>query len=82
MNKELKSTLKTFCIELVIYAAFVAAYFFLVLHFLTNWLTRLFEHERHLYAIVALGLIIGQGFLLELCTRLMMIWIKPTTEER
>jgi len=82
VNKQVKSTLKTFLIELVVYAAFVAAYFFLVLHFLTDWLANLFECERRVYAVVALGLIIGQGFLLELCTRLMLGWIKPRTEGR
>jgi hypothetical protein len=72
MKKEIKSIFKSFSIELVVYAALVLAYFFLVLHFLGGWLYHLFQHERKTYAFVALGLIIGQGIILEILTRALL----------
>ncbi len=80
MERRVESSLKSFFVELAVYAAFVAIYFLAVLHLLGNWLNHLFERERHVYAAVALGLIIGQGFLLELCTRRLLAWIKPRSE--
>ena len=44
MNPQAKKWLKSFLIELVVYAVLVFGYFFLVLHFLGGWLHRLFEH--------------------------------------
>ena len=54
--------------ELVLYAVFVFAYFFLVLHFLGGWIKRLFDENRSLYGLVALALIIAQGVALETLT--------------
>jgi len=81
MNRELRSSIKSFLIELLVYASLVAGYFFLVLNFLNNWLQRLFEQERRVYASAALLLIIGQGLLLEVLTRALLALIKPRTEE-
>lgn len=58
----------SFLLELVVYAALVTGYFFLVLHFLGGALRNLFETNKTTYAIVALALIIGQGVLLEMLT--------------
>jgi hypothetical protein len=80
VNREVKSSLISFCIELLIYAVLVVAYYFLVLHLLGDWLQRLFDHDRRLYAVTALGLIICQGLMLEVLTRLMLAFIKPRTE--
>ena len=81
MDREVKSSLISFCIELLIYAGLVVAYYFLVLHLLGDWLQRLFEHERKVYAATALVLIICQGLILEVFTRLMLAFIKPRTKE-
>ena len=54
--------------ELVVYAVFVLAYFFLVLHFLGGWIKHVFDQNKTLYAFVALGLIIVQGVALEMLT--------------
>ena len=81
MDQEVKSSLISFCIELLIYAGLVVAYYFLVLHLLGDWLQRLFENNRKLYAVTALVLIICQGLILEVLTRLMLAFIKPRTEE-
>ena len=55
--------------ELLIYGGLVVAYFFLVLHFLGNWLLDLFQHHRTIYAFMALALVVAQGLLLEAATR-------------
>ena len=77
MKREVENSIRAFLIEFVVYAVLVAAYYFLVLHFLGDWLWRLFTSERGTYAAVSLALIIGQGFLLEILTRLLLSWIHP-----
>jgi hypothetical protein len=69
MNREKWNLVKAFLIELVVYAALVTVYFFLVLHFLGDLLLQLFREERKVYAFTALVLIIAQGFVLEILTR-------------
>jgi hypothetical protein len=59
----------------------VVAYVFLVLHWIGNWLFHLFRSERKLYAVVALLLIIGQGFLLENLSRGLLGLIKGKREK-
>jgi hypothetical protein len=58
-----------FMLELTVYAGFVLAYFFAVLHLLGDWLKGLFDDSRSLYAAVALGLVVVQGAALEWVTR-------------
>lgn len=55
-------------IELIIYSAFVAAYFIIVLLFLRDWLKHMFDAHRVIYAVIALPLMIGQAALLHLVT--------------
>jgi hypothetical protein len=54
----------------------VTVYFFLVLHFLGNWLKHLFDQRRILYAITALGLIIAQGVALEMLTAALLKFMR------
>jgi len=81
MKPELTGWFKSFVLELLVYAVLVTGYYFLVLNFLGNSLKQLYEHERRFYAVLALGLIIGQGLLLEILTRLLLAWVKPRTED-
>jgi hypothetical protein len=81
MNPPPKHWLRSFLIELIVYAAMVLGYFFLVLHFLGGWLHGLFEHERKWYAAAALGLIVCQGIVLEVLTRALLSLIQPRGEE-
>jgi hypothetical protein len=67
-KKEKTKWLRAFLIELAVYAVFVTAYFFLVLHFLSGWLQDLHLHRVKLYATVAIVLIIGQALVLESVT--------------
>ena len=77
MKRDIEASTRAFLIEFVVYAALVALYYFLVLHFMGDWLWGLFKSERRTYAAVSLALIIGQGFLLEVLTRLLLSWIHP-----
>ncbi len=81
MNAKAKRWLWPFLIELVVYALLVLGYFFLVLHFLGDWLYHLFEHDRRWYAAAALGLIVFQGIALEALTRGLLSLVKPREEE-
>ncbi len=67
-KKEATHTFRALLIELPIYALLVFAYFFLVLHFLGDWLEKLHAHRTTLYALVAIALIIGQAVVLESVT--------------
>jgi hypothetical protein len=76
MKPEIKDFLKNFCIELALYGTLVVGYFFLVLHLIGDWLYRLFLENRTGYATVALGLIIGQGLLLEALTTALLRYVR------
>jgi hypothetical protein len=80
VKREIKVSLKSFLIELFVYALLVVGYFYLVLNLLGDWLHHLYEIDRKLYAVIALILVIGQGLLLEGVTRLLLAWIKPQVE--
>ncbi len=80
MKREVANSLRSFVVEFAVYAVLVAGYYFLVLHYLGNWLNELFQSDRAEYAWVALGLIIGQGVLLDVLTKRLLAWIRPRTE--
>jgi hypothetical protein len=72
MKPKARKTLTAFLIELVVYSALVVGYFFAVLHFLADWLNNLEKAHIHIYAVVAIVLIIGQAILLETVTTALM----------
>jgi hypothetical protein len=80
MKKETATTLRAFLIELAVYAVLVVGYFFLVLHFLGDWLYQLEMHHRYTYAGVAILLIIGQAVVLENVTTLLLRVIRGRSE--
>ncbi|HUB68002.1 MAG TPA: hypothetical protein VL981_11010 [Candidatus Methylacidiphilales bacterium] len=57
---------KAFAGELILYAMLLWGYFVFVLHYLADWLKELFDHDRWLFATVALLLMIGQAAGLEI----------------
>lgn len=65
-----------FAIELVIYGILVVGYFFVVLRFLETFLTDLFQNNQIYYAFLGLGLVVGQGILLEMVTSFILDWLK------
>ena len=81
MRRDFKKSVGSFLAEVLVYAALVAGYYFLVLHFLGAWLQQLFQDDRRDYAVIALTLMLGQGLLLEALTRLLLSWVKPRTED-
>jgi len=81
MQRELKTVLKSFGIELAVYGVLVLGYFFLVLHFMGDWLLHLYKSERKIYAAMCLILIIAQGMLLEFLTRNLLRFIKYERNE-
>ncbi len=60
--------LRPFLMELVVYAFFVSAYFLLVLHLLSGWITQIYDTNKPLYTILAVVLISVQGVALERLT--------------
>jgi hypothetical protein len=62
------ASFRALLIELPIYAVFVVGYFFAVLHFLQGRLVLLERHDPKTYALLAIGLMIGQAVLLEMLT--------------
>ena len=75
-KKEKAKTFRAFLIELAIYVVFVTVYFFLVLHFLADWLQDLHLHHVKLYALMAIVLIIGQAVLLETVTTWLLRFLR------
>ncbi len=61
-------TFRAMLVELPVYAVLVIIYFFAVLHLLGDWLGRLHHDHTLLYALVSIGLIIGQAVVLESVT--------------
>jgi hypothetical protein len=80
MKREATRSLKAFLIELGVYAALVVGYFLLVLRYLGDWIEHLYHHNRHLYSIVALALIVSQGIVLEAVTTALLKWIRARRE--
>lgn len=80
MKSEVKSAIKVFVLELLLYAALVTAYFFLVLHLMGDWLFALFNASRGWYTVVALALIMVQGVFLETLTRYLVSMLQPREE--
>lgn len=76
MKAGAQKALQSFAIELVVYGILVVAYFFLVLHFLGGWLAHLDKSSIKLYALVSIGLIIGQAVVLESVTTFIFKWLR------
>ncbi|HJQ22342.1 MAG TPA: hypothetical protein VKA60_00410 [Blastocatellia bacterium] len=80
MNREAFNRLRSFAIELSVYALLVVVYVLLVLNFLSGWLKQIYDHGKTRYAIVCLLLIIGQGVVLETVTSLLLRYVRAKTE--
>ena len=75
-KKEKTKTFRAFLVELAIYIVFVTVYFFLVLHFLANWLQDLYLHHVNVYALMTIVLIIGQAVFLEAVTTWLLRFLR------
>jgi hypothetical protein len=81
-NPKAREVLRSFCIQVPVYAVIAGAYILLVLRFSGQWLNHLFKENRVLYAVDALTLIVGQGYLSELLTRFILRVIKGKKEKQ
>ena len=80
MKADTRKTLFSFLAELALYSILITVYFFLVLHFMGNWLERLGKENIKLYALVAITLIIGQAILLEWVTTFLFRLLRGRSE--
>jgi hypothetical protein len=80
MKTETRRTLVSFLVELALYSVGIVIYFFLVLHFLADWLEHLSKENIKLYAFVAITLIIGQAVLLEWITTFLFRLLRGRSE--
>ena len=69
---EVRSLIRNFIIEVLVYGLLVLGYFLLVLRFLGEPLAKLYTNNLVLYAFVALGLILAQGVVLEAVTSFLL----------
>jgi hypothetical protein len=65
---EVRTLVRNFAIEVLLYGVLVLGYFFLVLRFLGQPLYELYTHNLVVYAFAALALIVAQGAVLEIVT--------------
>jgi hypothetical protein len=65
---DLQKLIRNFAIELVLYGVLLVIYFFVVLRFLGDYLTALYNNSLVVYAVLALVLIVVQGVFLEALT--------------
>ena len=59
---------RNFIVEILVYGVLLVGYFYLVLHYLGDFLTNLFDNQLHIYSFLGLGLIVAQAVLLEMVT--------------
>lgn len=76
MRSETKKSLTSFALQVVIYAGLVAAYMFLVLHFLGEWIWQINRKDLQIYAFLSLFLIVAQGMLLEAVTSALLSMVE------
>ena len=67
-NSGMRTLIRNFVIEILIYGLLVVSYFLLALRLLGGLLKGLVDENPTLYAFVAVGLIVLQGALLEIVT--------------
>lgn len=65
---DVRTLIRNFAIELLVYGVLVLGYFFLVLRYLGQPLEELYTSNLVVYAFVALALIVIQGVVLEFVT--------------
>jgi hypothetical protein len=75
MKGRTKRLLRNFLLELILYGALLAAYFFFVLRFLRRPLFDLFHLNPLVYAGATLILIVVQSVLLERVTSYLIRWL-------
>lgn len=82
MKKEIQPppSWKAFSLELFLYSILLVAYFALVLHYLGGWFKDLYDHDRRLFAVMALVVMIGQTVLLEFVSGFLVWFVRRKKE--
>jgi len=80
MKRETLKRLRSFVLELFVYALLVTLYVLLVPRFLSGWLKQIYDQGKTRYAVVCLLLIIGQGIVLEMLTSVLLRFMHAKTE--
>ena len=68
--------IRNLIVEIFLYSLLLIGYYFLVIHWMQDWIPDLFERNLTVYAFVGLGLILTQAAFLDLVTSLLMKYIK------
>ena len=68
VDPSIRPLLRSLLIEIAIYIPLVGLFFILVLRYVSPYLTRLYNENLTMYAVVALVLVLAQGTMLELFT--------------
>lgn len=76
MESRPSHAVRSFLVELILYAGLVVVYVFFVISLLREWLDALYERHKVGYAVAALLLIIGQGVVLEMVTTALLRLIR------
>ncbi len=71
-GRRTRTLIRNFIIELSVYAILVIGYFLVILRFLADPLKALFHTNLTLYGVLALGLILVQGVVLEAITSFLL----------
>jgi hypothetical protein len=72
MNADTRKRLRTFGIQMIIYALLVTIYLYLVWRYLGDWLLTLYQDNLPLYAVVCLAFIVVQAVVLDTVTTYLM----------
>jgi len=72
MNPRTRKRLHIFGIQMIIYAALVTIYLYLVWYYLGDWLVMLYHENITLYAIICLVFIVVQAVFLDSVTNFIM----------
>ena len=75
-KRQVRTLVRNFAIELVIYGTLVVGYSLVVFRWLGHHLEDLIHRSLTMYAFAALGLIVAQGVLLDLFTSLLLDVLK------
>jgi hypothetical protein len=64
----LRILVRNIIIEILVYGVLLVIYFFVVLQYLGDFLTNIFETRLFIYSLLGLGLIVAQAVVLEMVT--------------
>jgi uncharacterized membrane protein len=75
-------TWRSFVFELLVYSVLIVGYFYFALHYLGGWFKELYDHDRKLYATVALLIMIGQAVGLQIICSFLMWAVREATQKK